>query len=146
MSLNKVLLIGNLGQDPEVRYLENNRVVANFSLATSETFTDRNGERKTETEWHRIEMWDNLARIADKYLRKGQQVYIEGKIRTQTWKDKDGNEKSGIRIKAINMTLLGGNKNAGSVTSDEQMTREIPNTTAEKTDIRNNSSEEEIPF
>ncbi|MFN4971813.1 MAG: single-stranded DNA-binding protein [Bacteroidota bacterium] len=117
MSLNKVMLIGNLGQDPEVKYLENNRVVANFSLATSESYTDRNGERKTDTEWHRIEMWDNLAKIAEKYLKKGQQVYIEGKIRTQTWKDKDGNEKTGIRIKAISMTMLGGSKASTSNTS-----------------------------
>lgn len=114
MSLNKVMLIGNLGQEPEVKYLDNNRVVANFSLATSETYTDRSGERKTDTEWHRIEMWDNLAKIAEKYLKKGQQVYIEGKIRTQTWKDKDGNEKTGIRIKAISMTMLGTGKGSTS--------------------------------
>lgn len=114
MSLNKVMLIGNLGQEPEVKYLDNNRVVANFSLATSETYTDRSGERKTDTEWHRIEMWDNLAKIAEKYLKKGQQVYIEGKIRTQTWKDKDGNEKTGIRIKAISMTMLGTGKGSAS--------------------------------
>lgn len=107
MSVNKVILLGNLGRDPETKYLENNRVVTTFSLATSETFTDRNGERKTDTEWHRIEMWDNLAKLAEKYLRKGSQVYIEGKIKTETWRDKEGNERSGTKIKALSMTLLG---------------------------------------
>ncbi|MFA6260935.1 MAG: single-stranded DNA-binding protein [Bacteroidia bacterium] len=107
MSVNKVILLGNLGRDPETRYLENNRVVTTFSLATSESFTDRNGERKTDTEWHRIEMWDNLAKIAEKYLRKGSQVYIEGKIKTDSWRDKEGNERTGTKIKALSMTLVG---------------------------------------
>ena len=107
MSVNKVILLGNLGRDPEVRYLDSNKVVATFTLATSETFTNRNGERQTDTEWHRIEMWDNLARIAEKYLKKGSQVFIEGKIRSESWKDKDGNERTGTKIRAVSMTLLG---------------------------------------
>lgn len=110
MSVNKVILLGNLGKDPETRYLENNRVVTTFSLATSETFTDKNGERKTDTEWHRVELWDNLAKIAEKYLKKGSQVYIEGKIKSENWKDKEGNEKTGIKIRGISLTLLGGQR------------------------------------
>jgi single-strand DNA-binding protein len=113
MSLNKVLLIGNLGQDPSVRYLENNKVVASFTLATNETYTDRNGERKTETEWHNIEMWDQMAKNVDNlkqrgYLKKGSQVYIEGKIRTENYKDKEGIDRVGKKIRALTLTLLGG--------------------------------------
>ncbi|MCA0427012.1 MAG: single-stranded DNA-binding protein [Bacteroidetes bacterium] len=119
MSLNKVLLIGNLGQDPSVRFLDNNKVVASFTLATNETYTDRNGERRTETEWHTIEMWDQLARNVDNlkqkgYLKKGTQVYVEGKIRTENYKDKDGNDRVGKKIRALTLTLLGSsNKNSG---------------------------------
>src|ERR1043166_4782460 len=107
MSLNKVLLIGNLGKDPEVRYLDNNKVVATFTIATNETYTDRNGEKKTETEWHNVEMWDQLARTAEKFLKKGSQVYVEGKIKTENWRDKDGNERTGKKVRATAMTLLG---------------------------------------
>lgn len=112
MSLNKVLLIGNLGQDPSVRYLDNNKVVASFTLATNETYTDKNGERKTETEWHNIEMWDQLARNIDNlkqkgYLKKGSQVYIEGKIRTENYKDKEGIDRVGKKIRVLSLTLLG---------------------------------------
>lgn len=146
MSLNKVMLIGNLGQDPEVKYLDNNRVVANFSLATSESYTDRNGERKTDTEWHRIEMWDNLAKIAEKYLKKGQQVYIEGKIRTQTWKDKDGNEKTGIRIKAISLTMLGTGKASASGAGTMEGSQKDPVYHApDKTESVSDSSDD-LPF
>ena len=83
MSVNKVILIGNLGSDPEVRYLEKDRVVANVSLATSESYTDKQGNRVSQTEWHRLELWDGLAKIAEKYLTKGKQVYVEGKIKTE---------------------------------------------------------------
>ncbi|MBC7382751.1 MAG: single-stranded DNA-binding protein [Bacteroidia bacterium] len=117
MSLNKVLLIGNLGQDPLVRYLENNRIVANFTLATNEIYMDKNGERKTETEWHLVEMWDQLAKSIDGLkqkglLKKGSQVYVEGKIRTEIYKDKNGIEQSRKKIKAITLTLLGSPKSA----------------------------------
>jgi single-strand DNA-binding protein len=111
MSVNKVILVGNLGKDPEVRYLDNQKVVAQFSLATSETYTDRNGERKVETEWHNIEMWDTLARIAEKYLKKGSQVYVEGKIKSESWKDKEGIERTGKKIRVISMTVLGSRNN-----------------------------------
>jgi len=89
--VNKVILIGNLGKDPEVRHLENGTAVANFSLATSESYKDRtSGERKTITEWHNIVAWRGLAEVAEKYLKKGDPLYIEGKIRTRQWEDKDG--------------------------------------------------------
>jgi single-strand DNA-binding protein len=112
--VNKVILIGNLGKDPEVRHLESGATVANFSLATSESYKDRNsGERKTVTEWHNIVVWRGLAEIAEKYLKKGSQVYIEGKLRTRSWDDKDGNTRYTTEVLADNMTMLGGGNRSG---------------------------------
>jgi single-strand DNA-binding protein len=118
-SVNKVILIGNLGSDPEVRYLEGGSTVARFNIATSESYTNKGGERVEQTEWHRIELWDRLAQIAEKYLRKGNSVYIEGRIRSENWTDKEGQQRTGITIRANNMTLLGGS-NAGSGSDNEQ--------------------------
>jgi len=106
--VNKVILVGNLGKDPEVRHLEGGSVVANFSLATSDSYTDRNtGQRVTQTEWHNVVLWRGLAQIAEKYLRKGRQVYIEGKLRTRQWTDRDGNTRYTTEIVGEEMTLLG---------------------------------------
>ena len=114
--VNKVILIGNLGSDPEVRYLEGGRVVANFNIATSESYTNKNGERVEQTEWHRIEIWDGLAKIAEQYLKKGNQVYIEGKLRTDTWLDKESNQqRSRVSIRTTSMTLLGSPNNDNSI-------------------------------
>lgn len=108
MSLNKVLLIGNAGRDPEVRHLESGTVTATFSLATTERFRDRSsGETKEQTEWHNIVCWRNLAEIAEKYVKKGTQLFIEGRIRTRSYNDKDGNAKYVTEIVADNMQLLG---------------------------------------
>jgi single-strand DNA-binding protein len=112
--VNKVILLGNLGSDPEVKYLDSGSVVATFNIATSEAYNNKNGERVEQTEWHRIELWDNLAKTAEKYLKKGNQVYVEGKIKTETWTDKEGQPKSGIRIRATSMTLVGGRSSGGS--------------------------------
>ena len=130
MSLNKVLLIGNLGQDPSVRYLDNNKVVASFTLATNESYTDRNGERKTETEWHNIEMWDQMAKNVDNlkqrgYLKKGSQVYIEGKIRTENYKDKEGIDRVGKKIRALTLTLLGGVNRVSNENSEAPTNRPV---------------------
>ncbi len=104
--VNKVILIGRLGKDPEVRSLENGVMVANFTLATSEGYRDRNsGERRETTEWHNIVMWRNLAEIAQKYLHKGDMVYIEGKLRTRSW-EKDGITRYTTEVVADNMTML----------------------------------------
>lgn len=108
MSLNKVLLIGNAGRDPEVRHLESGTVTATFSLATTDKFRDRTtGETKEQTEWHNIVCWRNLAEIAEKYVKKGTQLFIEGRIRTRSYNDKDGNVKYVTEIVADNMQLLG---------------------------------------
>jgi single-strand DNA-binding protein len=106
--INKVILVGNLGKKPELRELEGGRKVANFSLATSETYTSKTGERVKTTEWHNIEMWDRLADIADKYLDKGSMVYLEGKIKTDSWTDKENNTRYTTRIRVNNMQMLGG--------------------------------------
>jgi single-strand DNA-binding protein len=106
--VNKVILVGNLGKDPEVRHLESGVPVASFSVATSESYNDRNsGEKKTVTEWHNIVLWRGLAEVAEKYLHKGDQVYIEGKLRTRQW-EKDGVTRYSTEIIGENMTMLGG--------------------------------------
>ena len=108
MSLNKVLLIGNAGRDPEIRHLESGTMNATFSLATTERYRDRStGEMKEQTEWHNIVCWRNLAEIAEKYVKKGTQLFIEGRIRTRSYNDKDGNTKYMTEILADNMQLLG---------------------------------------
>jgi single-strand DNA-binding protein len=112
--VNKVILIGNLGSDPEIRHLSSGAVVANFNIATSESYNNKNGERVTQTEWHRIELWDGLARIAEQYLKKGQMVYVEGKLRTENWQDSDGNNRTTTRIRGLNLTMLGGRNESGA--------------------------------
>lgn len=112
--VNKVILVGNLGKDPEVRYLEGNIALAKFSLATSETIRDKSGNKTEQTEWHNIILWRGLAEIAEKYLRKGSTVYIEGKIRTRSYDDKEGNKKYITEITGENMTMLGNRKESQS--------------------------------
>lgn len=144
MSVNKVILLGNLGKDPEVRYFEQSKVVANFTLATSETFTNRIGERQTETEWHNVEVWDNLARIAEKYLKKGNQIYLEGKIRTERWTDKEGHEHTTKKIKATSLTLL----SSRNITepSDTQQNRKISLEYTDTSPQNMAAPEDELPF
>jgi single-strand DNA-binding protein len=113
--VNKVILIGNLGSDPEVRHLSSGSVVANFNIATSESYTNKNGEKVTQTEWHRIELWDSQAQIAEKYLKKGMSVYIEGKLRTETWQDKDGVSRTTTRVRGTNLSLIGGRPDGATV-------------------------------
>ncbi len=105
--VNKVILIGNLGADPEVRHLQNGASVANFRMATSETYKDRQtGEKREQTEWHNVVAWRGLAEITEKYLHKGSKVYVEGKLRTRQWQDKDGNTRYTVEIVADEMTML----------------------------------------
>jgi single-strand DNA-binding protein len=106
-SLNKILLIGNLGKDPEVRYTPDGTPVATFSLATSENWTDKSGGRQEHTEWHTIVAWSRLADLAKRFLSKGRQVYIEGRIRSRDWTDKDGNKRRTTEVIASQMVLLG---------------------------------------
>ncbi len=105
-SLNKAMIIGRLGQDPEVRYTQSNTAVANLSVATSERYKDSSGEWKENTEWHRVVAWGRLAEICQEYLKKGSQVYIEGPIQTRQWEDKDGQTRYTTEIKALTLTML----------------------------------------
>jgi len=100
-SLNKVILIGNLGRDPEVRYTQNGTAVANFTLATNDVWTDKGGERQERTEWHRIVVWGKQAEIVREHLTKGKQVYVEGSIQTRQWDDREGNKRQTTEIKAL---------------------------------------------
>lgn len=121
--VNKVILVGNLGKDPEVRHLESGVMVANFTLATTESYKDRtSGERKQVTEWHNIVLWRGLAEIAEKYLKKGNQVYIEGKLRTRSWNDQEGNTRYTTEVVADNMTMLGGRPASSAAPSSSETT------------------------
>jgi len=106
--LNKATLIGNLGSDPETRYMQDGTCVCNIRIATTERFKDRSGERQDRTEWHRIVLWGKLGEIANQYLRKGSQVYIEGKIETRKWTNKEGQDVYTTEIRASEMKMLGG--------------------------------------
>ncbi len=129
--VNKVILLGNLGKDPEVRYLDNGVAVANFSLATTESYKNKEGERVSQTEWHNIVLWRGLAEVAEKYLKKGSSVYIEGKIRTRKWEDKDGNTRYNTEILADNMTMLGGKPTSEGTPKPQN---DAPDTSADKAD------------
>jgi len=106
-SVNKVILIGNLGRDPEVRYTQNGTAVANFTLATNEVWNDKSGARQEKTEWHRIVVWGKQAEIAREHLSKGKQVYIEGSIQTRQWDDREGNKRTTTEIKAQRLMMMG---------------------------------------
>jgi single-strand DNA-binding protein len=117
--INKVILVGNLGKDPEVRYMPSGGAVANLTIATSESWKDKaTGEQKEQTEWHRVVMFGRLGEIAGEYLKKGSQVYIEGKLQTRKWQDKDGQDKYTTEIVANEMQMLGGRGGAGGGSSD----------------------------
>ena len=113
--INKCILIGNLGADPEVRTLDNGTKVASFSIATTESWKDKDGNKKEETEWHNIVLWRGLAEIAEKYLKKGNSVYVEGKITTRSWEDSDGIRRYTTEIVAKNLTMLGSKSGGSSV-------------------------------
>jgi single-strand DNA-binding protein len=107
MSVNKVILVGRLGKDPETRYTSGGQAVCHFSLATDESFKSRSGERQKRTEWHRITVWGKQAEIAQQYLKKGAQIYLEGSIRTSEWTDKEGQKKTSYEINASTFRMLG---------------------------------------
>ena len=112
-SVNKVILIGNLGRDPETRYMPDGGAVANVSIATTDTWKDKNGEKQEKTEWHRVAFFGKLAEIAGEYLKKGSQVYVEGRLQTRKWQDKDGQDKYTTEIIADRMQMLGSRQGMG---------------------------------
>lgn len=145
-SVNKVILIGNLGKDPEVRHLENGAVVANFPIATSETYTDRTtGERRENTDWHNIVLWRGLAEIAQKYLKKGQKVYIEGKLKTRSWQDKDGNTRYTTEVVGDEMTMLSRADMNAPQSNAPYSSSGTPDAPSKVDDIINNDSDD-LPF
>lgn len=114
MSVNKVIILGRLGQDPEMKYTPNGSAVCNFSLATTESWTDKSGQKQDRTEWHRIVVWGKLAELCNQYLAKGRQAFIEGKLQTRSWDDKDGNKRYTTEILASTVQFIGGQASANN--------------------------------
>jgi single-strand DNA-binding protein len=121
--VNKVILVGNLGSDPELRHTQSGTPVANFRMATNEFFTNREGQREERTEWHRIVAFGRLAEICGQYLKKGRQVYIEGRLRTRDWEDQNGNRRFTTEVTATQMVMLGRAGDAGYVPGEEPQER-----------------------
>lgn len=125
--VNKVILVGNLGVDPEIRYMPSGAAVANLRLATTDQWKDKqSGERQERTEWHTVVMFGRLAEIAGEYLRKGNQIYVEGSLRTRKWQDRDGNDRFSTEIVARDMQMLGGRGSGGSASFDDGGNRSQP--------------------
>ncbi len=138
--INKVILIGNLGKDPEIQTFENGVKKASFSLATTETYKNRDGNKVQQTEWHNVILWRGLAEVAENWLKKGKQVYIEGKIKTRSWDDKDGNKRYTTEIIADNMTMLGGRRdeNSGNIP--------LPASQPDNSSIETETPADDLPF
>jgi single-strand DNA-binding protein len=124
--VNKVILVGNLGKDPEVRHLEGGAAVANFTLATSESYKDKSGARQEQTEWHNIVVWRGLAEVAEKYLKKGMTIYLEGKLRTRSWDDKEGHKRYTTEIVGDTFTILSKKENSSSTLGNDAENLNIP--------------------
>jgi single-strand DNA-binding protein len=141
--INKVILIGNLGQKPEMRYTQTNTAVATLGLATSESWKDKeSGEMREKTEWHRVVFFGKLAEICEQYLDKGSQIYVEGKLQTRKWQDKEGNDKYTTEIQGLSMNMLGGRQSSGdSGVYDQSQPEQKPSEPS-----ASNISEEDIPF
>jgi len=135
--INKVILIGRLGKDPDVRHLDNGVTITKFSLATSEYYKDKDGNRVEKTDWHNIVLWRNLAEIAEKYLTKGRQIYLEGKIRTRSWDDKDGNKRYTTEIIGNSFTILDSKRKevTEEVSQDENINTDNPESEKEGDDL-----------
>jgi len=148
MSVNKVILVGRLGRDPEVRYTSAGQPVANFSMATDETYKDRTGERQKRTEWHKIVVWGKQAEIAQKYLRKGSLIYLEGRIQSREYTDRDQNKRTSFEIVCNNFRMLGGRGDgaapSGGAAADE--TEAAAPAAADEFGHGQEVSDEDIPF
>jgi single-strand DNA-binding protein len=148
--INKVILVGRVGKDPEVRHLDNNSVVASFTLATNESYKNKSGEKVTNTEWHNIVVWRSLAEIAGRYVKKGTMLYVEGKIRTRSWNDKDGNKRYTTEIEADNFQMLSGRpdeNSGGSIGAQPQSNNTSGNEFAPDTDFTAGAqATDDLPF
>jgi single-strand DNA-binding protein len=145
-SVNKVILIGNLGKDPEIRRLENGAMIASFPLATSEVFTDKNtGEKKEITDWHDVVLWRGLAEIAEKYIRKGTKIYVEGKLKKRSWQDKEGNTRYSTEVVGDDITILSrleGNERNSQPPYSQENRSNLPSPLTDLSD----SSDDAAPF
>ncbi len=157
--INKVILVGNVGRDPEVRYLDSGVAVAKFPLATSETYTNKSGDRVTNTEWHNIVIWRKLAEVVEKYVHKGQQLYLEGKISSRSYDDKEGIKRYITEVVVDNLQMLGKKSDGDRSTStdgesetvkqDNENTRDanpISSGASETKDLSPSSDEDDLPF
>lgn len=149
-SVNKVILVGNLGRDPEVRYLPDGGAITNVSIATTDVWKDKDGTKQDKTEWHRVVFFSRLAEIAGEYLKKGSQIYIEGRLQTRKWQDKDGQEKYTTEVVAEKLQMLGGRASGGDTGE-----RNVPspsssdssgNAPANRNAGRMDDFEDDIPF
>ena len=149
MSINKVILVGNVGKDPVIRYFDKGVAKVTFPLATSETYTSQQGETITSTEWHNIVLWRGLAEVAESYLKKGNSIFIEGKIRTRDWTDKDGNKRYTTEIVADNMVMLGGRREQsdGSYSPPSKQEKPASQEPPEQiTDLTAETGGDDLPF
>ncbi len=150
--VNKVILVGNLGADPEVKYLEGDNTVANLRLATTEAYKNRNGERVEQTEWHDLELWGAQAKIAEQYLKKGSQIYVEGKIKTDSWQDEQGQNRYRTKIRVLSFTMLGTRPDgAGSSNTPQQSTQQRPASAAPSSapkaqEMVSDTEDDDLPF
>lgn len=152
-SLNKAMIIGNLGQDPEVRYTQNNTAVATLNIATSERYKDSNGEYQENTEWHRVVAWGRTAEICQQYLTKGSKVYIEGPIQTRQWEDKEGQKRYTTEIKALRMVMLdskgggnGGGQQSGGASQNQNQGGGKPMSSNVELDSNFDDMDDDLPF
>ncbi len=153
-SVNKVILVGNLGKDPEVRYAPSGDAIANVTLATTENWKDKNGEKQEKTEWHRVSFFGKTAEVVGQYLKKGSQVYVEGRIQTRKWTDKEGQERYTTEIVADKMQMLGGRSGSASMDSDSGESRRpaaaspapASNSPAKSSGASFDDMEDDIPF
>ena len=154
-SVNKVILVGNLGKDPEVRYAPSGDAIANVTLATTENGKDKNGEKQEKTEWHRVSFFGKTAEVVGQYLKKGSQVYVEGRIQTRKWTDKEGQERYTTEIVADKMQMLGGRSGSASMEGDSGESRRptaarpaapASNSQAKSSGTSFDDMEDDIPF
>lgn len=147
MSVNKVIILGRLGQDPELKYTPSGAAVCNFSLATSENWTDRNGQKQEKTEWHKVVVWGKLAEVCNQYLAKGRQAYLEGKLQTRSWEDNNGQKRYTTEINATTVQFIGGsarpdsNKETKTPDSNSDMMNQDYNVSTDAT-----FTADDIPF
>jgi single-strand DNA-binding protein len=145
--VNKVILVGTVGKDPEVRHLENGSVVANFSLATNESYKDKMGQKIENTEWHDLELWEGLAKVAEQYVKKGSTLYVEGKMKKDTWQNDQGGNRSRIKIRVQNMTMIGSAKPSDGQASQASTAGAPSNPTPSGPDIvQSDAPTDDLPF